>query len=170
MDRILIIAGCALLAFAVFGGGTGGSDPEPVAAKQLASASPAPSAPGPGGAARVTVPRAADGHFYADVRINNATVRMLVDTGASTVLLTREDARRAGIRANRGEFTAVGQTAGGDIALKPVTIRSVAIGPVRGSGIPAMVAERDVPISLLGQSFLERVAHVEIAGDELRLR
>ena len=46
----------------------------------------------------------------------------------------------------------------------------MALGPINGRNVRAMVAEGDIPVSLLGQSFLERVGTVEISGDELRLR
>jgi len=122
------------------------------------------------GIANATLARAADGHFYADALVNGATVRFLVDSGASAVVLTRADAQRAGISAGAGEFTATGQGAGSAVALKPVTIDRIAIGPVAATGVRGAIAERELGISLLGQSFLSRVGHVEIARDEMRLR
>lgn len=122
------------------------------------------------GLAATTLTRATDGHFYADALVNGATVRFLVDSGASAVVLTRADAQRAGISSGTGEFTATGQGAGGAVALKPVTIDRIAIGPVAATGVRGAVAERELGISLLGQSFLSRVGHVEIAQDQMRLR
>lgn len=171
MEKLLAIIGMAMLALAFLGGGQE-ADPVPVA---LASADAADTretgiqAAGNGSASFSTT-RAADGHFYADVRINGATSRMLIDTGATRVVLTRADAQRAGIQARPGDFTATAQTAGGQIALKPVTIDRMALGPVDSRNVAAMVAESDLPVSLLGQSFLERVGTVEISGNELRLR
>ncbi|WP_299324203.1 TIGR02281 family clan AA aspartic protease [Parasphingopyxis sp.] len=170
MEKLLPIIGLAMIALA-FLGGEREAEPVPV---ELASSTTADSKPfaevAGNGSAEFAIDRAADGHFYADVRINGATSRMLIDTGASSVVLTREDAQRAGIQARPGEFTATAQTAGGPIPLKPVTIDRVALGPVDSHNVPAMVAENDLPISLLGQSFLERVGTVEISGDEMRLR
>lgn len=174
MDKLLPIAGIVMLALA-FLGGERTAEPVPV---KLASADLAPNSGDTrpdrqragNGSAQFTTRRAADGHFYADVRINGATSRMLIDTGASSVILSRADAQRAGIQARPGEFTATAQTAGGQIALKPVTIDRIALGPVDSRNVRAMVAETDLPVSLLGQSFLERVGTVEISADELTLR
>ncbi|MGJ8536107.1 MAG: retropepsin-like aspartic protease family protein [Parasphingopyxis sp.] len=171
MEKLLAIIGTAMLALAFLGAGQE-PDPVPVA---LASADTADTREtgmqiAGNGSASFTTIRADDGHFYADVRINGATSRMLIDTGATSVILSRADAQRAGIQARPGEFTAIARTAGGQIALKPVTINQIALGPVDTRNVPAMVAESDLPVSLLGQSFLERVGTVEISGDELRLR
>jgi aspartyl protease family protein len=167
---MILIVGVSLIAIALLS--SGGEDsvaPAPDTTTTIA-ASDDPEERTGNGYAQFTARRAPDGHFYADVRINGATSRMLIDTGASQVVLTRADAQRAGIQARPGEFTAIAQTAGGEIALKPVTIDRLALGPVDSRDVPALVAEADLPVSLLGQSFLERVGTVEISGDELRLR
>lgn len=173
MEKFLALVGIALITLAYVGGEREG-EPAPV---QLASANLQPSStinaddePVGNGSAEFTTHRSGDGHFYADVRINGITSRMLIDTGASSVILSRGDAQRAGIQARPGEFTSIAQTAGGQIALKSVTIDRMALGPINGRNVRAMVAETDIPVSLLGQSFLERVGTVEISGDELRLR
>ncbi len=121
------------------------------------------------GFAGATLTREVDGHFYADARVNGATVRFLVDSGASAVILTRADAQRAGIMAYPGEFTAEAQGANGAVKLKPVTIDRIAIGPVAADSVVGAVAEAGPPLSLLGQSFLARVKRVEIEGDAMRL-
>lgn len=122
------------------------------------------------GLAEVVLKRAADSHFYADAQVNGATIRFLVDSGASAVVLTRADAQAAGIGTQPGEFTARAMSANGEVKLKPVRLDRLAIGPVAATNIDAMVAENDLGVSLLGQSFLARVAKVEIAGEEMRLR
>jgi aspartyl protease family protein len=122
------------------------------------------------GFAGTTLTRESDGHFYADAQVNGATIRFLVDSGASAVVLSRADAQRAGIAASAGEFTAEAQAASGVVKLKPVVIDRIAIGPVSAKGVAGAVAETDMPISLLGQSFLARVSRVEIEKDAMRLR
>lgn len=171
MEKLLVIAGLAMLSLAFLSGGQE-ADPVPVALASMDSPGPLDMAAqtAGNGSATFTTNRAPDGHFYADVRINGATSRMLIDTGASSVILSREDAQRAGIQARPGEFTAIARTAGGEIALKPVTIDRIALGSIDSRNVDAMVAESDLPVSLLGQSFLERVGTVEISGDEMRLR
>lgn len=172
MNKLLLIVGAALLAWVAFGVDP---DPAPEPAVDFAATQTAQPRAGNGpsagnGVAEFRTSRASDGHFYADVRINGASVRMLIDTGASTILLSRADAQRAGIQVAAGDFTSIGRTVSGDIALKSVTIDRVALGPVVGYDVPAMVAEGEVPVSLLGQSFLERVGRVEIEGSQLVLR
>ena len=171
MEKLLVIAGLAMLSLAFLGGGQE-SDPVPVALASADSHSALDMGAQTAGNGSVTFTssRAPDGHFYADVRINGATSRMMIDTGASSVILSREDAQRAGIQARPGEFTAIARTAGGEIALKPVTIDRIALGSIDSRNVSAMVAESDLPVSLLGQSFLERVGTVEISGNEMRLR
>src|SRR3546814_2671774 len=56
------------------------------------------------GIAKVVIPRSEDGHFYADAQVGAATVRFLIDTGATAVALSRADAQRAGISPRAGEF------------------------------------------------------------------
>jgi aspartyl protease family protein len=126
--------------------------------------------PAGNGLAEVTLTRAGDGHFYADAMVNGAPVHFMVDTGATTVALTKDDAQAAGVQFSNGDFTAVGQGAGGTIALKPVTLDRVALGPVEARGVDAVVADGALGISLLGQSWLRRVGTVTISGDRMVLR
>lgn len=170
MDKFLLIAGAALLGLAILG--SSGREPAMTVLSDAPSSpnQPAITADAGNGVTSFTATRAPDGHFYADVRINGATTRMLVDTGASSVVLNRGDAQRAGLSARRGEFSVTAQTAGGDIALKPVTIDRMALGSVSSRNVPALIAEDDLPVSLLGQSFLQRVGSVEISGDRMTLR
>ena len=171
MEKFVPIAALVMLAFAFFGGEREpAGEPVTLASATSASETEQPIERAGNGSADFVAHRAPDGHFYADVRVNGSTSRMLIDTGASSVVLTRSDAQRAGIQARPGEFTATAQTAGGEIALKHVTIDRMALGSVDSRNVPAMVAENDLPISLLGQSFLQRVGTVEISGDEMRLR
>ena len=111
--------------------------------------------------------RAADGHFYADAMVNGASVHFLIDTGASMVALTPADAQRAGIALPSDRATAQG--AGGAIEVTPVIIERIAIGPLEARGVAGAVV-RELPISLLGQSFLSQVGRVEISGDRMTLR
>ncbi|MBV9883172.1 MAG: TIGR02281 family clan AA aspartic protease [Sphingomonadaceae bacterium] len=113
------------------------------------------------------IQRAPDGHFYLDAQVNGARIHFLIDTGASMVALTPADAQRAGIALPSGR--AVAQGAGGSVEIIPVTIDRIAAGPLEARGVPGAVA-RELPISLLGQSFLSRVGNVQISGDRMVLR
>jgi aspartyl protease family protein len=111
--------------------------------------------------------RGPDGHFYADAQVNGTTIRFLVDTGASMVVLTREDAQRAGIQLPSTRALAMG--VGGPIEIIPVTLDRVAIGGIEARSVEAAIAD-ETPVSLLGQSYLQRVGSVEIRGDTMVLR
>ena len=111
--------------------------------------------------------RGPDGHFYADAQVNGTTIRFLVDTGASMVVLTRQDAQRAGIQLPSERQMAMG--VGGPIEVIPVTLDRIAVGGIEARGVDAAIADQ-TPVSLLGQSSLARVGSVEIRGDTMVLR
>ena len=111
--------------------------------------------------------RAPDGHFYAEAQVNGVRIRFMVDTGATMVALTREDAQRAGVALGSQRATAMG--AGGPVETVPATIDRLAIGALVARDVEAAVIE-DLPVSLLGQSFLAQVGSVEIEGDRMVLR
>ena len=143
--------------------------PHAEASKPAATAeSYAPGAPAAGnGFASREIARAPDGHFYLDAQVNGAQVHFLIDTGASMVALTPDDAQRAGIALPSER--AVAQGASGAVEIVPVTIDRIAAGPLEARDVPGAVA-RELPISLLGQSFLSRVGNVQISGDRMVLR
>jgi aspartyl protease family protein len=111
--------------------------------------------------------RGPDGHFYADAQVNGTTIRFMIDTGASVVVLTPEDAQRAGIQLPGERAVAMG--VGGPIEVIPIVLDRIAIGGIEARGVQAAVAET-LPVSLLGQSYLQRVGSVEIRGDRMVLR
>ena len=111
--------------------------------------------------------RGPDGHFYADAQVNGTTIHFLVDTGASVVVLSRGDAQRAGIQLPAERSMAMG--VGGPIEVIPVVLERVAVGGIEARGVQAAVAD-ELPVSLLGQSYLQRVGSVEIRGDRMVLR
>jgi aspartyl protease family protein len=117
----------------------------------------------------VELKRQPDGHFYADVEINNMPIHILVDTGASGIALSRNDARRAGLTVAVGMFDVVGEGAGGDVKGEFVTLDTVRLGKQTARQIPAVILDGGEQ-SLLGQSFLRRFQTVEIKNDRLLLR
>lgn len=131
-----------------------------------AQTGPVPTRAGNGFASR-ELHRDPDGHFYADAQVNGARVRFMIDTGASMVALTRADAQRAGVPLGDERGRAMG--AGGEIEIVPVTIDRIAVGSLEARGVRGAMVE-ELPVSLLGQSFLEQVGSVEIRGDTMVLR
>ncbi|MBY5413993.1 TIGR02281 family clan AA aspartic protease [Rhizobium leguminosarum] len=112
-----------------------------------------------------------NGHFQADVAVNGQTVEMLVDTGASMVALSREDAERIGIDLSRLTYSMTIMTANGRGRAAPVTLDQVAIGPIIRNNVAASVSEHGrLDQSLLGMSFLETLGSLQMQTDELRMR
>ncbi len=122
------------------------------------------------GYAETTLERSPDGHFYAEMRVNGTPITFMVDTGASVIALSREDAARLGISAVESDFTAVAQTASGTVGLKPVTLDRVALGSLEANQVEAAVVQQGLTTSLLGQSWLKRVGTVRIEGDRMMFR
>lgn len=117
----------------------------------------------------VALERSADGHFYADVEINGTAVHMLVDTGASGIALSRDDARSAGIATSIGMNEIVGEGADGAVRGEQVRIDRIRLGPASAESVQAVVLNGG-QMSLLGQDFLQRFASVEIKDDRMILR
>jgi aspartyl protease family protein len=117
----------------------------------------------------VELQRQPDSHFYADVRINGSPVHMLVDTGASLIALSREDAQSSGIATSIGMPNVVGEGADGEVHGEWVKLDSVELGPLNAQGLEAVVLNAGGQ-SLLGQEFLSKFKSVEIHGDTMVLR
>jgi aspartyl protease family protein len=112
-----------------------------------------------------------DGHFHADPQINGVAIPMVVDTGATDLVLTEADAARAGIRPPHAAFNQRAETAGGWVVVAPVTIERVRLGRTELHGVEASVVRGTVlPTSLLGQSVLNRLESITISGGQMRLR
>ena len=117
----------------------------------------------------IQLERKGDGHFYVDVEINGTPVTMLVDTGATGIALSREDARKAGIPTSIGMNEVVGRGADGAVHGEFATIDRIALGEKSAEQMPVTILNGGEQ-SLLGQEFLRKFASVEIRGDTMTLR
>jgi aspartyl protease family protein len=117
----------------------------------------------------VQLERSSDGHFYADVEINGATVHALIDTGASGIALSREDARSAGLATSIGMPEVVGEGADGAVHGEYVTLDRITLGSRTAENMQAVVLNSG-EVTLLGQEFLSKFDSVEIHGDVMVLR
>jgi len=125
----------------------------------------------PGGPVEVKIRKRLDGHFTVKAEVNGAATTMIVDTGASTIVLSPEDAKKAGIDVSRLNFTVPVITANGRTVAAKVRLNSVAVGPLQREDVDALVAEpKALNESLLGMSFLGRLRSYEFSGDFLTLR
>lgn len=113
-------------------------------------------APARGAPAQVL--KSADGHYWAEAVIDGRAVRVMVDTGASVVALTRDDAVRLGLRLESADFSGTVITASGPVRAAPVELEAVAVAGARVERVEAMVVEHGLPHSLLGMSYLGRLS------------
>ncbi|WP_417667099.1 retropepsin-like aspartic protease family protein [Roseibium sp.] len=116
----------------------------------------------------ILIVKDATGHFALEARINGSKTRLMLDTGASAVVLTYEDARRAGFSDSELAFSIPVQTANGRSLVAPVRLDSIAISDLRLSGVRAFVARQGLlDTSLFGMSALDRLSGWRIEGDRL---
>jgi aspartyl protease family protein len=124
-----------------------------------------------GGVTEVRIRKRLDGHFTANVGVNGKEISMIVDTGASTIVLRPQDARKAGIDVKRLTYRVPVLTANGRTLAARVRLEEVAIGPLDRKKVDALVAQPGaLTQSLLGMSFLSRLRSYEFSGDFLTLR
>ena len=122
------------------------------------------------GTGDVSVRRAANGHFHVTATVDGTPVLFVIDTGATDIALSGEDARRLGIAVDRLRYdrrigTANGQTLGASVRLG-----AVEVGPIRVRDIDAVVIPDGLGQSLLGLGFLDRLAGYEVRGDTMILK
>lgn len=124
------------------------------------------------GTREVTVPRGGGGTYVVRVALNGARgTPMLVDTGASALVLTEDDARRAGIKIEDLSFSVPVQTANGPSLTAATTVQMVAVGPIVERNVRALVARPGaLTTSLLGHTFLDRLESYEVRGGRMVLR
>ena len=118
---------------------------------------------------RIVLPQAADGHYYLAAEVNGAPIQFVVDTGASQIVLTQADARRAGLDTDNLAYIGRAFTANGEVRTAPVRLDLLAIGEIEDQNVRAVVNEGVMEQSLLGMDYLGRFSSVEIARGKLVL-
>ena len=120
---------------------------------------------------RVEVVRGHGGDFAVGAHINGARVPMVLDTGASSVVLTQEAAKAAGLPLEVLVYNVNVDTANGRTRAAAVTLDRLAVGGLTERAVPALVAQAgQLKNNLLGMSFLNRLESWEVRGDKLRMR
>lgn len=115
--------------------------------------------------------RGIDGHYRADAEVNGVLLTLMIDTGASMVLLPHEDAMAVGIDPDGLDFSVPVTTANGSSEVAPVRLSSIKIGEIVVFDVPAAVARPGrLKSGLLGMSFLDRLEEASFQGDRLILR
>ena len=124
-----------------------------------------PGAPRP----EVRLEREGNGHFYVHGEVNGQLARFVVDTGASMVALTMEDAERIGIPFDESDFEIVGTGASGPVLGQMVKLDRVVVAGRELRNVSGAVLD-GLEVSLLGQSVLTRIGTVEMSGEYMILR
>lgn len=147
-----------------------GNDTDDEPRDKPAAESDEAAAPRTSGGRTVELKAGAHGHFYSRIRVNGSDVEAMVDTGASIVALTFEDAASAGIHVRDPEFTHRVSTANGVARVAMITLDSVAIDDIMVRNVRAAVAERGkLSKTLLGMSFLGQLRRTEMSRGVLVL-
>jgi len=124
-----------------------------------------------GSSVTVEIARSSNGEFSVRAAINGASVPMLVDTGASSVVLTQEAAKAAGLPLEFLTYDVPVETANGRTRAASVLIDNIIVGGIVERRVPALVSPPGaLRNSLLGMSFLSRLEAFEFRGDQLVLR
>ena len=119
----------------------------------------------------VEIVRGRNGDFAVAAHINGARVPMVLDTGASSVVLTQDAAKAAGLPIEVLSYTVNVDTANGRTRAAPVTLDRLAVGGLIERAVPALVVQQGhLKNNLLGMTFLNRLDSWEVRGDRLRLR
>lgn len=119
----------------------------------------------------VRIRRAEDGRFLARALVNDAPMSLLIDSGASSVILRASDAEAAGLDMKGLAFDTAIETANGVTYVAPIRLRLIRIGAIAAADVEGFVAKPgSLNENLLGKSFLRRLRSYEIAGDFLTLR
>lgn len=116
-----------------------------------------------------TLERQPDGHFYLTLNINSQPVEFIVDTGASQIVLSKEDARKVGLEPDTLAYLGRANTANGVVQTALVVLDLVELGDIADLSVRASVNDGELEGSLLGMTYLSRFQELSIRGNTLTL-
>lgn len=120
------------------------------------------------GANTVTLPRAADGHYYPRMTVNGQDITFMADTGASEIVLSHSDAESLGVDLTDLAYVGTAYTANGTVRTARVRLENVVFGPFQDDAVAAYVTDGEMDGSLLGMSYLGRF-DISIKNNEMIL-
>ncbi|MFZ0266176.1 TIGR02281 family clan AA aspartic protease [Caulobacter sp.] len=120
------------------------------------------------GAAQIV--KAADGHFWAEAKVDGRAVRFLIDTGATAVALSQTDAQRLGIDTKTLDYNYRVMTASGETRAAAVKLASISVAGAQVRDVEALVVEKGLETSLLGMTYLGRLSSFQATPRALVLR
>lgn len=119
--------------------------------------------------ASVSFEASGNGHFYVPAALNGRDVNFIADTGASTIFLTQDDARKIGLNVSNLNYNKVYNTANGQVRAAETTIDNFKVGPIELSGMPVTVSPNTGGQSLLGMSFFQKLSSYNVKDGVLTL-
>jgi len=115
-----------------------------------------------------------DRHFKLDLKVNGTPITFILDTGASDIVLSQDDAARVGLDPDSLPYLGQARTANGTVGLARVELAEVVLAEggleFRDLNVPAFVNEGELDVSLLGMGYLSRYARIAIEGERLILQ
>lgn len=119
----------------------------------------------------VEIARGSGGSFSVSTHVNGARVAMVLDTGATAVVLTHDAAKAAGLPLEVLNYSVNVDTANGRARAAPVTLDRISVGGITERAVPALIAQPgSLRTNLLGMTFLNRLQSWEVRGDRLVMR
>ena len=113
--------------------------------------------------------RSRNGHFYINLKINNYQIDFLVDTGASSIILSNNDGKKLGFDTEALSYWKSASTANGEILISPIILDEIRMGPIRYSNVKAFISQKNMEKSLLGMSFINRFKKLEINQSKMTI-
>lgn len=117
----------------------------------------------------ISINRSRDGHFYANMLANDERIQFVIDTGASGIVLSTQDARKVGIVLENLRYLGVAGTANGEVRTAQTRLQTLEFSGLIEKDIRVFVSEGQMDVSLLGMAYLRRFARIEIIDDTLLL-
>ena len=117
----------------------------------------------------LSIELAQDGHFHMEAEVNGVVINFMVDTGASDIVLSPQDAKSAGFPVETLNYSRAYHTANGTGSGAPVIIKTMMVGAVTLTDVPASVNAAPLENSLLGMTFLQQFREYRVNGDTLTL-
>ena len=111
-----------------------------------------------------------DGHFHATVLVNNVELEFLIDTGATHIVLSKEDAKKLDYDLSKLIFWGKSNTANGIVETAPIRLKSIQLDQFSDTNVLAYINQGSMNQSLLGMSFLNNFSSVEFRNETLTLR
>lgn len=134
-------------------------------------ASLTPGAPAEIGDGRVVIKRSQSNDFVVKSKVNDAAIDFIFDTGASAVVLTYNDAIKAGFSPEKLSFGITVSTANGTTQTAPIRIGVLEVGSIRRENVRGLIAQQgDLRTSLLGMTFMDTLSSFQVTGDTLEFK